>query len=873
MKPDNTMLHQTLHNADDEAAASQGAPAIGFLTESLNSHYQSNIWIGASDTATKLGYSLFCFAGGSLGRSSWDRFEPQRNSVYDFIDKRRLRGIIIAGSLGNFVSGSEFRDFYHRFIDIPMVCLGPEIPSVPTVVVDNTHGMRQLVSHLVEVHHCRKIAFVRGPEGNQEAEERLRIFREVLGEHGLVPDPDLIFTGDFSREAGFSAARTLIDEGRTFDALAGANDDTALGALKAFQELHIRVPDEVLVVGFDDFEESRFYAPALTTVRQPLFEMGAKAIETIDKIIRGDRVGGTIVVPASLVTRQSCGCLRDVESSRPLFAGPGPGSTENDLRRHLHLEVRKAVEKLLERAIENQDEALIEEVSHTFCDEITGTRTGRFIPAIARLSWRLAASGSDIMGLYRLLPLLRRFLVAVRGGPPADQDENLLFDTSVVLAESATRAQANRRINGERRATILRKAGQAISSAFDMEHLLEVITAELVNLEIDECYLSLYRWDETASKVASDLELVLALQEGRLLKPGGGSCTLFTAPRIAPEEVFRLSEARSLLIEPLLFRDEQIGIAVFGVGRCRDGQTYEILQQHISSSLKGTLLMRKVQEQATALESANLQLQKLRDSEHAYLEAIKHELELGREIQNSFLPRTIPEAAGWEIVNSFHPAREVSGDFYDVFTLPDGKLMVIICDVSGKDVSAALFMALIRTLVRAMSEQALSAGDADPLDAVTLTNRYMINHHYGANGRYMYATLFAVLLEPASGMIRYINAGHNPAAIVSPAGGVRSWVRSTGPAIGIIPGAEFGKKSCDIASGETLFLYTDGVTDARSPDGAHFSKERLHGLLSVSASSAAELVERVDLDIKRHSGEGNPPFDDITMLAMKRVSP
>ena len=104
---------------------------------------------------------------------------------------------------------------------------------------------------------------------------------------------------------------------------------------------------------------------------------------------------------------------------------------------------------------------------------------------------------------------------------------------------------------------------------------------------------------------------------------------------------------------------------MFEVRKCRDGFTYEILRQHISSALKGAILMKKVQEQALALEVANQQLQKLREAEHAYLEAIKHELELGREIQGSFLPRGLPEIDHWEI----HPAFQPHGRSREIFTM------------------------------------------------------------------------------------------------------------------------------------------------------------------------------------------------------------
>jgi sigma-B regulation protein RsbU (phosphoserine phosphatase) len=411
----------------------------------------------------------------------------------------------------------------------------------------------------------------------------------------------------------------------------------------------------------------------------------------------------------------------------------------------------------------------------------------------------------------------------------------------------------------------LRSAGQEIASAFDFEHLIKVIAEELIHLEIDECVISLYD-KEAASGERNRLKLVLALQAG-IMVTAEEKKGFFTIPDLVPENIMQPTGPCSWLVEPLFFKDEQIGIIIFEVHNCRNGLTYEILQQHISSALKGALLMKMVQEQAEALEHANVLLQKLRDAEHTYLEAIKHELELGREIQTSFLPRTIPDVAGWEIVTEFQPAREVSGDFYDIFTLPDGKLVIIICDVSGKDVSAALYMALIRTLIRALAEQVLT-GTTHPLDAVPMANRYLINHHYGSNGRYMYATLFMALLDPATSIVHYVNAGHNPPVVLSN-GVIRQWIKTTGPAVGIIPEAEFGQCSVTLAPGEILLLYTDGITEARSPTGEFYSKQRLVTLLDDPVNSAEELVGNIRDSVKDFTSN-SIPFDDITMIALRK---
>jgi serine phosphatase RsbU (regulator of sigma subunit)/DNA-binding LacI/PurR family transcriptional regulator len=839
-------------------------PVIGLLTESLSSLYQSNIWIGASDTAIKNDCSLICFAGGSLNASSWDPFEPQRNIIYNLIDTNRLKGLIIAGSIGNFISDHDFEKFYSRFKNIPMVCLGPEIKSVPSVVCDNVSGMKEIISHLVEHHSCRQIAFIRGPEGNEEAEQRLRIFKDVLLQHGLNPADELIIPGDFSRDAGAKAVGYLLDEyGLHFDAVVGANDDMALGALKAFQDRHVRVPDEVLVVGFDDIEESGFSTPPLTTVRQPLYEIGSRAVELLLAKIDGQEVPSTVVVPATSCIRQSCGCYRLGSTLTALTSVKGHPFSD-DLKKKLTDAVLSVFEQARMNAISKVDIQMIHEFTQAFLEEFAGQSFGKFVPVVNTLAWRIASNGGDVPALIRAISILRQFASVNSNSYISPHIEEIIQSANLAIADAAARAQAHRRLDTERQSSLLRSAGQAIASAFDFEQLLDVIANELVKLDIGGCWLTLF---ENPLSPLGQFNLALSMQDGIKQELEDGHYT-FKAPDLSPKGIIPYGKPRSLLVEPLFFRNEQIGFVVFYIAQCRNGLTYEILRQHISSALKGSLLMKKVQEQSLALEVANQQLQKLRDAEHAYLEAIKHELELGREIQATFLPRELPDIPGWEILPAFQPAREVSGDFYDVFTLPSGQVVFVVSDVSGKDVGAALFMSLIRTLIRALAEQALS-GAAHPLDAVFLTNKYLINHHYGNNGRYMYATLFMAVLNLDDNTLTYVNAGHNPPAVFTADGQVKRWIDTTGPAVGIIPEGQFSQNTVQLDAGEMLFIYTDGVTEARNSAGALFTKKRLAEILSRPFSSANEAIESVETVIKDYC-EGKPPHDDITMLAVRR---
>jgi len=268
------------------------------------------------------------------------------------------------------------------------------------------------------------------------------------------------------------------------------------------------------------------------------------------------------------------------------------------------------------------------------------------------------------------------------------------------------------------------------------------------------------------------------------------------------------------------------------------------------------------------LARAHTELEKLREKEHAYLQAVKRELELGRNIQLGFLPNKLPQVPGWEIAAVFMPAREVSGDFYDAFLLSDDRIALVIADVSGKDVSAALFMSLICTLIRVFAERAEKNGD-DPLDAVKVVNDYITQHHFPKGGRSsMYATIIFGLLRPSSGELCYINAGH-VAPMVIHENAVVHKLAPTGPAVGLAPQSAFSQKKIILKPGELLFFYTDGVTEAKNSSGDFFTAGRLTELLQKQYSTAREKTDMITAALDRHYS-GAAPYDDITMLAVKR---
>jgi sigma-B regulation protein RsbU (phosphoserine phosphatase) len=263
------------------------------------------------------------------------------------------------------------------------------------------------------------------------------------------------------------------------------------------------------------------------------------------------------------------------------------------------------------------------------------------------------------------------------------------------------------------------------------------------------------------------------------------------------------------------------------------------------------------------------------------------EMEVARSIQRDFLPESLPRAMGMQLEAALHPAREVSGDFYDAFIIPPaGTIVLVVGDVCDKGVGAALFMALFRSLIRASADpvsggaiqmiggrrtlvrQALeSATPADLLTRVAgFTNDYIARLHGRTN---MFATVFLAAINTMSGDFDFVNCGHEPALVVAEDGSVTE-LRPTGPALGLMPDMLFGAGQGKLGRAESLFAFTDGLSEARNAEGEAFGNVRLHAAIRENAGSAAKLVKGVLEAVQEFGGQAEP-HDDLTLLAAMRT--
>lgn len=267
------------------------------------------------------------------------------------------------------------------------------------------------------------------------------------------------------------------------------------------------------------------------------------------------------------------------------------------------------------------------------------------------------------------------------------------------------------------------------------------------------------------------------------------------------------------------------------------------------------------------IEKAIEQVRYIRESqqEHNQLESIKNDLAIAGEIQQTILPRSFPPFPELtevvDIYASMTPAKDVGGDFYDFFQIDDERIGLVIADVSGKGVPASLFMAVSRTLLRATALRGVSSAEC-----LTYANKLLCKESLDS----MFVTVFYGIYHYKTGMMDYTNAGHNPPYLLRGGRTVECLPVASNFVVGVFDDIEFESNTLTFGIGDTLLLYTDGVTEAFNDKREQFSESNLQDILASmhESSSAKEVVTSVLQSVKTFSGD-YPQSDDITLLSLQ----
>ena len=243
------------------------------------------------------------------------------------------------------------------------------------------------------------------------------------------------------------------------------------------------------------------------------------------------------------------------------------------------------------------------------------------------------------------------------------------------------------------------------------------------------------------------------------------------------------------------------------------------------------------------------------------LVALQHELDLASKMQQSILPARFPEGPNFRVFGHMEPARAVGGDFYDVMSLEGGRIGLAIADVSDKGVPASLFMMSTRTLLKGAA-----VGLSDPAAVLREVND-LLNDDNEAS---MFVTVLYATFDPESGEFNYANGGHNSPLMVRADGSSELLPLTGGIALGVMPGFEYAQRTVTLEPGDTLVLYTDGVTEAMNDEHEEFGVERLRAIFASGAPGESMKTSQAVFDAVHEFAGATPQSDDVTCLTLCR---
>jgi sigma-B regulation protein RsbU (phosphoserine phosphatase) len=530
--------------------------ALVTCNASLRDDYQGALRLGMERACAAEDVDLWVFAG----RNNWIRSADQ-HWLFRLLDPSRVQGIVLAaGLVESFTPLDGVLQTLRERCAVPMCAVGQSVPGMPSYLIDNAAAAALTAQHLIQVHGCRRFAYISGPNGHHESRERQRGVSDALASRGLSLDERNIVSGDFAVSGGRRAVAELLQRGQEFDALLAVNDHMALGAIEALRETSRRCPERVAVAGFDDAASARFGMVPLTTIRQPVQRLGALAVDCIVRAWRGESSPAVTRLDTELILRESCGC-----HAAGLMVSPLPGEARESTRDELAAALAPVIESptrrlhwagALEQAVEEERRGHTGALEGAFA-ALVSTAGGTHVPlhelqrAVSVLWRNTKQSGTTTLeGAFHATRIRIGAMMYQRAGEQNLRDDQLVDE--------------------------LRLSCERLATSLERPVLEQAMAAELPRLGIRNGFIAVYRAD-----TPERLEPLLWLKDG-----AAQALTVreYAAHLLLPDEALSHSRRISLTILPLTVESEQLGIAALELPL--GSEAYVLLREQIGSCIK-----------------------------------------------------------------------------------------------------------------------------------------------------------------------------------------------------------------------------------------------------------------------------------------------
>jgi DNA-binding LacI/PurR family transcriptional regulator/signal transduction histidine kinase len=586
-----------------EALTPRGArrPTLAVVTNALAQNYYAQGIIDAADLAAeRAGFDLLVFVTGY--QRAGDLAAPTNRTLMGAL-RRDWFDALIALPVGAQLTATELDPFYGRFGGVPICSVAMALPSFPSIVVSGAEGVREAVEHLIRVHGRKRFAVLRGVEGVEEYDQRFRGCLAALEANGVPFDPGLVVATEAYGPQGGEAVRTLLDErGASFDAIVAANDGLALDSLRELRRRGLRVPRDVAVCGFDDAPQARHASPPLTTVRQPLDELGQRAVETVVAALRGEVVPMRQVLQSRLLVRQSCGCVRHtVKRGTKSDAPEAPALPAASVGRRASISpsTRPSYQPL---PVKSLRETLRSDVSSS---------TGEFLEHLRNVLVEAATARGEVGDVHEILTLLRNEELLRVSTEPALRDrlEDLIHAARILVSELDIWAHVEDRSRVYWWALKLNESSEAFTTALSMSSLMGRFGAGIQQFEIPRCMVALF---EGVSRAPDEASVILAYDTAKTVVLPREKSRFHCGEYLVPVHLWDWEKRRSYLIEVIHShldgqasdtRKDVLGYVVFEMGP-RDGLVYQCLRDQISAAIHGLEMWQKLLREVERRQSA-----------------------------------------------------------------------------------------------------------------------------------------------------------------------------------------------------------------------------------------------------------------------------
>lgn len=565
------------------------ATTIGLVIDQLVYEYQAELWHGVCHQAQERGINIVSYVGSTIDET--DIQLMNQNKIYDFISNKRLQGIIVLiSSVSSHVDRAGKEAFMKRLSSIcPVVSVGDIFKEYPSIGVDNHKGMFDSINHLITQHGKRRIAFVGGPPASDEAQKRFGAYKEALRVNNIPYDEKLYYPGNFVFKSGIEAVDLLIEKKIPFDAVVAASDWMAFGAMHQLKEKGYDVPGKIAVSGFDNVESTYVSTPPLSSVKQPVYEMGKRAVDIVVNIIEKRDYEMCTIFPTEHIIRDSCGCLLAEKTPEQI-------SRDHDFTQSLarRKDLKESLLKILQGEItpERGTEFLkafnsaLEKITRAediveFHDLVSEIREDILSP---KAIMSQGDSPFDKMKKHKLLKFnvveetMRHYCVYTHG------IEDLLHGARSLISRRAEQLQFFKYLNANNKSSQIISIGQHLLTTYNRDYLFSTIKKDFPQVDINSCAIVEYV-DPSAKPVSKQARLINYYHKEKETRV---SDEAFDTSIIVPDNCWP-SAANSPWIAniiPISYKNEALGY-VFYESKNLFGLVFEAFSSEIASALKG----------------------------------------------------------------------------------------------------------------------------------------------------------------------------------------------------------------------------------------------------------------------------------------------